>query len=123
AGRLRCQVEARGCLACLWEPVGSGDRRQEPIPSAVYGLDEPRRLWVVPDCLANLAHTHRHRRLTYMGLGPYDLQELVLGHQLPRMLCQVVQDGKRLARQMDRLLPTPQPLVPDVHPKGFEDED
>jgi hypothetical protein len=58
-----------------------------------------------------------------MGLGPPYLQELIFGHQLPGMLHQVVQRDKSLVRQMDRLLHPPQPLVPYVHTKGFEDED
>jgi hypothetical protein len=104
------------------ESVGDSDRRHEPVPSAVHGLDAPRRPWMVPHRLANLAYTHRQRRLTHMGLGPHDLQKFVFGHQLPRMLCQVAQDSKRLVRQVERLRPTPQPLVSHVETKGLEDQ-
>ena len=58
-----------------------------------------------------------------MGLRPHNLQEFVFGHQLSSMLCQVVQHGKRLVRQMDHLRPTPQLLVPHVETKGLEDQD
>jgi hypothetical protein len=105
------------------EPVGDSDHRHEPVPSAVHGLDESRRPWVISYCLANLADTHRQRCLTHMGLGPYDLEKLIFGHQLPSVLCQVAQDSKRLVRQVEHLLRTPQPLVPHVQTKGLEDQD
>src|SRR5262249_49722774 len=40
------------------EVVGDRDRRYEPVPSAVHGLNAPRRPWMVPHRLANLAYTH-----------------------------------------------------------------
>src|SRR5215813_11959153 len=58
-----------------------------------------------------------------MGVGPPALQELIFRHQLPGLFRQGAQHRKRLVGQMDRLLPTPQPLVPEVQTKGCEAED
>ncbi len=92
----------------------------EPVPAAMRGLDVLRRLGVVAHRLAKLPDAGLEHRIADVGRGPDAVEQLLLGHQLARVLDEKPQDGKRLRPQRDPLRAFPQAFIRQVETKSTE---
>src|SRR5437762_2155384 len=58
-------------LDCL---IGLGDLADEPIPSPVHSLDEPRAMGLIPQRLANPANADFQRCIAHINVRPGGVQ-------------------------------------------------
>ena len=79
-----------------------------------------RRLGVVVHRLAKLPDAGLEHRIADVGRGPDAVEQLLLGHQLARVLDEKPQDGKRLRPQRDPLRAFPQAFIRQVETKSTE---
>jgi hypothetical protein len=81
---------------------GAGHRRDEAIAAPVRRLDEPRRVRVIVQRLANLADRHLEHRVAHEDARPERAEDLGLRDQRARPRREVLEQGKCLRRQRDR---------------------
>jgi hypothetical protein len=99
------------------------DRRDEPVAAPVHRLDEARRARIVAEQLADLADRDREHRVADRRLRPHVREQVGLGDELLRPLCEVVQHRQDLGRHRDRLVAAPQAAVRWIDAEVAEGKD
>jgi len=91
------------------------DRMEEAIAAPYDGLDN-----ALADGAPHIAEVGAENAVAHHDLPPYDVDELLLGHQALRVLRQILQDRERLAPEVDLLAFLEEALLADVEPEGAE---
>jgi hypothetical protein len=94
-----------------WLEVAVTDHRDESIPAPVDRLDELRRVCVVAERRAQLAHARLQHRFDDVRIGPHGIEQLVFGHQPARMRNQVAKQREILRGELQTPRAVPQRLV------------
>jgi hypothetical protein len=98
----------------------SRDLSDEAIASAMRGLDEPRRICIVAECLTQLPNTVLQDGIRHKGPGPHRVEQLLLRHELPGVFDQMRKHRKRFGPERDLLRAPPELRVPRIETKPPE---
>ena len=78
------------------------DLRDEAVPPAMRGLDEPRRPCVVAERATDLTHADLQHAVCDEHAGPHGVEQLAFGHEPARPFSEVVEYRERFGRQRNR---------------------
>src|SRR5512134_3578051 len=85
------------------------------------GLNEPRRLWIVVECLPELTYAHFEHGIAHKGLRPDCVEEFLFGDELPWSLEQTGKHCEGFGSELYCLWALPQAPIRKVQTKGVED--
>jgi len=91
-----------------------GERADPSIAATVERLDEARLAGVVAERLAEVADRHAQDGVDDVRIRPQRVEQRVLGHELARAREQVLEQAKRVARQLDAPVTQPEALVDPI---------
>src|SRR5260370_27801803 len=101
------------------------DPGNEPVAALGHGFDEKRVLRTVPEGAAHLEDVSLDGLRFDNATGPDRFEQLLVRHQLPGVLHEIPEDGKRFGGQQNtlftsRIAGTPETLVKGVEPEWRE---